>query len=92
VLRGEKKVGMVFVLLFVAVMRCVGGARSCAATATVFEAVPSDTADIDEKGLVLAEEKRQTLGYRPLSDAVPAIDVHDWCWWGNDRPAEDIVS
>ena len=40
------------------------------------DTLPPDAADVDEQRPVIAEEERQTLGYRLLSDAGPAVDEH----------------
>lgn len=49
-----------------------------------------DAAQVDEQGLVLAEEQCQALGYRLLSDAMLAIDEHQGCRAWLHRPTEYI--
>lgn len=62
-----------------------------AADAAVWDGVVmADAADVDEQGLVFAEEKRQTLGDRLLPDAGPAVDVHQRCRGWVHRSAKDI--
>jgi hypothetical protein len=68
-----------------------GGAPAAAATAAA-GSLPANAADVDEQCVVVTKEKRQVLGYRLLSDAIPAVDVYQRCGGGLHRPAEDIRS
>jgi hypothetical protein len=83
---GQEGVVLVPVVVFV-----LGDAAAAAAAGVVDGGgLAADAADVDEQGLVLAEEQRQALGYRLLADAVPAVDVHQRGRGRVHGPAEDI--
>ena len=67
-----------------------GSAASDAAVGVGGGGVAADAADVNEHGLVFAEEEGQTLGYRLLSDALVAVDEYQRCRGWVHGPAEDI--
>jgi len=67
-----------------------GSAAAGDAAVGVGGGVVADAADVDEHGLVFAEQEGQTLGYRLLSDALVAVDEHQRCRGWVHGSAKDI--